>query len=186
MPDYSQLDDYGLWKEFRCSKTPHEVFEVFYDRHSTMIYSYCIKILDSQEAAQDVLQDVFVRLYEKREHYEEMTNLSGFLIRTARNLCLNIKGKKMERTDIEDVVIPHYDSPYYKKQLTEILHLAIDELPEEFREPLLLKEYMNLTYKEIADILDTTLPVVRVRIFRAKTKLKKILHPYLKELQSID
>lgn len=180
------MDDFSLWKEFRETKDPHKVFEVFYDRHSPSIYSYCLKILESEDMARDVLQEVFLKLYEKRAAYEEMTNLQGFLIRSARNLCLNIKGKKIDRTDIDDVVIAHYDSPYYKKQLKEILELAIEELPNDYREPLLLKEYMNLSYKDIAEILGETLPVVRVRIFRAKTKLKKILHPYLKELESID
>jgi RNA polymerase sigma-70 factor (ECF subfamily) len=180
------MDDFTLWKEFRERKDPHKVFEVFYDRHSPAIYSYCLKILESEEMARDVIQEVFLRLYEKRFSYENMTNLQGFLIRSARNQCLNIKGKKIDRTDIEDVVIPHYDSPYYKKQLSDILSLAIEELPDEFKEPLLLKEYMNMSYKEIAEILGETLPVVRVRIFRAKNKLKKILHPYLKELESID
>lgn len=186
MPDYKDMDDFRLWKEFRESAQYQEVFAHIYDRHSTVVYSYCLKILDSAEAAQDILQDVFTKLFEKRQTYQEMTNLQGFLIRIARNYCLNAKAKNIERTDIEDVVIPHYDSPYYKKQLQEILDIAIQELRDEYKEPLILKEYMNMSYKEIAEVLDTSLAKVRVRIFRAKKKLKEKLSPYLKELDSIE
>ncbi|GAB5464792.1 MAG: RNA polymerase sigma factor RpoE [Candidatus Kapaibacteriales bacterium] len=184
---FKNMTNAELWHEFRVASKPKLVFGHIYDRISPAVYTYCLKILASEDAAKDALQETCIKLYEARKNYDEMANLTGFAVRIARNICLNEKAKKSySDTNLEDVEIVHHDSPYHRKQLSDILNLAIEELPEEFKEPLVLKEYMSMSYKEISEFLDVPLATVRIRIFRAKTKLKKNLKPYIDEIESID
>ncbi len=80
--------------------------------------------------------------------------------------------------------LPAGNTPSYESaELAHLLEAAMDALPDDYREALVLKEHLGLSYNEIADILGTTMPVVRTRIYRAKGKLKDILAPYLEDLQ---
>jgi RNA polymerase sigma-70 factor (ECF subfamily) len=76
-----------------------------------------------------------------------------------------------------------YDFPLENKEIKNIVNLAIDSLPEQYKEIIIMKENMDMSYNEIAKVLDLSLSAVRIRIFRAKEKLKNILTPYLKDLQ---
>lgn len=164
-------------------KEARKAFDEIYNRYSSKIYSYCRKIMNNDEVANDIFQDTFTRVFEYAKKGKEMKNVAGFILKVARNLCLNEKAKKYNsNVTLEDLKFPHYDKSYGKKELEELLKLAIEDLPNDYKEALVLKEFMDMSYKEIAESLETTLPVIRIRIYRAKNKLKEILSPYLKEI----
>jgi RNA polymerase sigma-70 factor (ECF subfamily) len=161
-------------------------FDELYSRYSTNIYAYCRKILGDEELASDIFQETFTRVYQSAKKKKQMSNVAGFIVKIARNLCLNEKQKqKRIYTNLENIYLPSYDTHYGNKQLEELLSTALDDLPDDYKEALILKEFMNMSYKEIADILNTTLPVIRIRIYRAKNKLKELLSPYLSEIENI-
>ncbi len=167
-------------------KHSRKAFDELYTRFSAKIYVYCKKVLNNDDVAEDVFQETFTRFYESAQIDRVMTNVAGYLIRIARNLCINEKMKKYnDKVSLDDLQLPVYDKAYDKKQMTEILQLGLDALPEKYREVLVLKEFLDMSYKEIAEVLKTTLPVVRIRIYRAKNKLKEILTPYLDEINDI-
>ena len=161
-------------------------FDTLYDRYSSKIYSYCRKIMNNAPVSDDIYQETFTRFYETALKGKEMTNVAGYLIRIARNLCLNEKAKKYyNNASLEDYILPVYDKSYGSKQLMELLEVAIEELPGQYKEALVMKEYMDMSYKEIAESVGVTLPVIRIRIYRAKNRLRKLLAPYLNELEKI-
>lgn len=163
-----------------------EGFNELYSRYSSKIYVYCLKVLSNEDLAQDIFQETFTRFYESANTKRVMTNVGGYLIRIARNLCINEKIKKYNnKVPLEDIHLPYYDNTYDKKQTSELLHTAIDTLPHKFREVIVLKEFMDLSYKEIAEVLEVSLSVVRIRIYRAKNKLREILTPYIEEMKNI-
>lgn len=164
-----------------------KAFDEIYRRYSSKVYSYCRKVLNNSEVANDVFQDTFSRFYESAKVDKKMTNVSGYLIRIARNLCLNEKARKYnDKVSLEDITLPSIDKAYGSKQLSELLETAIEDLPEQYREALVLKEFMDMSYKEIAESLDLTLPIVRIRIYRAKNKLRELLSPYMEEFEKIN
>lgn len=163
-------------------KPGRDAFDVLYARYSSKIFTYCKKILNNSDTAEDIFQETFVRFFESAKVERKMTNVAGFLIRIARNLCLNEKAKKYnDKVPLEDFQMPYLDNSYEKKELNDILNTALEALPEKFREVLILKEFMDLSYNEIAEALNTTLPVIRIRIYRARNKLREILQPYFEE-----
>ena len=160
-------------------------FELLYNRHASRVYTYCRRMLNNPTLAEDIFQEAFVRLHKAARSYRgSMTNTGAYLLRIARNLCLNEKQKKYNSAvSIEELDLPGNTPSYESAELAHLLETALETLPDEYREALVLKEHLGLSYNEIADVLGTTMPVVRTRIYRAKSKLKDILAPYLEDLQ---
>lgn len=178
------MNDEELYDLFYEKKSiAYNAFNELYDRYSTNIYTYCLKIMGAEEIAQDIFQETFTRFYESASKKRKMTNVAGFLIKIARNLCLNEKIRKYnDKVPLEEFRLPSYDQPYEKKEMNSILEMAIDSLPEKYKEVIILKEFLDMTYKEIAKTLDTTLPIVRIRIYRAKNKIREFMTPYIEDL----
>lgn len=170
------------------NKSSSRAFEVLYDRYSDKVFTYCSKVFMNTSAAQDVFQDTFEKFYDVIvKDRLEINNLSAYLIKVARNLCLNEKNKKSsDDISINGLDFEFVDKNYENKELNEIIHLGIESLPEEFKEVLVMKEFMDMSYNEIAETLAIDMSIVRVRIFRAKQKLKKILEPYLNDFYYTD
>ncbi len=184
--DYKNTTDEQLFLLLKeDGDVARSAFNELYNRHSSRIYTYCRKILNNSTVANDIFQDTFSRLYEARNTVKSMSNLSGYLIKTARNLCLNERSRKnYHNLSIEDFQLPIYDKSFEKKELNEVVDIALEALPEQFREVIVLKEFLDMSYAEIAKTLNLTLPVVRIRIYRAKVKLREILAPYFKDYEN--
>jgi RNA polymerase sigma-70 factor (ECF subfamily) len=173
----SQINDEDLMERFKEGQ--EKAFVELYKRYNRRVYAYCVKMVGTRERAEDVYQEIFVRIARKRDHFKG-GSFASWLFAIARNLCLNALRDNVEHVSLEDVsdslTISHeleYD------QSAELLRKAVDQLPADLREALVLRVYDGLSYNEIADITQTKLATVKVRIFRAKQKLHEILTPYL-------
>lgn len=162
-----------------------QAFELLYTRHASRVYTYCRRMMNNSVTAEDIFQETFVRLYNAvQANKGNVANAGAYILRIARNLCLNEKQKKYNSAiSLEDIELPATTPTYETAELAQLLDTALATLPDEYREALVLKEHLGLSYNEIADVLSTTMPVVRTRIHRAKGKLKDILAPYLEDLQ---
>jgi RNA polymerase sigma-70 factor (ECF subfamily) len=156
-------------------------FTELYARYGGRVFAYCLRFLGQRDEAQDVYQETFIRFYESGQKEREMTNVPGYLLKIARNLCLNnIRNKKqtVEFEDYQSLVLP---STTEKTEFLQLITTAMEMLPDEYREVFVLREYEGLSYAEIAEIVDASLSNVKVRIFRAKQKIRDILAPYIGE-----
>lgn len=186
MGDLSHISDDDLfYKLSEDESTSRKAFEELYNRYSSRIFTYCRKILQDEKTAEDIFHEAFIKFYESASKDRVMTNTAAYLLRIARNLCLNEKKKKYNsNVSLEDFSFPSYDEPYATREMKSLLESALEALPDDYREVLVMKEYLGLSYKEIGETLGVTLSAVRTRIFRAKNKMRKILEPYLQELQN--
>lgn len=159
-------------------------FDELYKRYSSKVFTYCKKVMGDTELAEDIFQETFTKFFESASKTKIMTNVSGYLIKIARNLCLNEKSRRQNKTvPIDERDFKYYENTLENKEMSRILDEALKQLPDQYREVLILKEFMDLSYNEIAAVLDTTLPVIRIRIYRAKNKLREIMYPYIRDLQ---
>ncbi len=162
-----------------------QAFEELYSRYANKIFTYCRKVLHSTELAEDVFQEIFIKFYESLQRISAMTNVQGYLIRIARNMCLNEKSRRTPpKVELDESRHEYNDESYENKEIASILHASLDALPDEFREAIVMKEFMNMTYKDIAYALDVSVAVARIRIFRGKKQLREIMAPYINDLQS--
>jgi RNA polymerase sigma-70 factor (ECF subfamily) len=163
-------------------------FRELYARYSQRVYSYCARILGNRQDAQDVFQETFLRFWQSAQQERTMTNVPAFLLRIARNLCFNFLRDQHPTTEFEEELHtpPTSSSPEHqleRAELSTILHRALAQLPPEYREALVLREQIGLSYAEIAYIVGASESAVKVRVFRAKEKLRQLLAPYIEELQ---
>ncbi|MEI8135195.1 MAG: sigma-70 family RNA polymerase sigma factor [bacterium] len=162
-------------------------FAELYTRYKSEIYTFCLRMLggDSAEAG-DAFQETFIKVYEKRDTFRYGENVRGWLYMIARNVALNVyRSKRPEETiefhqhlqSTERSLSPEFLGE--QNSLREALEEAISKLPIEFREPFILREFDGLGYQEIADVTGTTISIVKVRIHRAKGRLRKMLAPVI-------
>lgn len=183
--DITTYTDTELYHELRdASARREEAFAEFYARYSGRVYLYCRRILGENNLADDMFQETFLRFLHSCKEDKEMSNVPAFLLRIARNLCLNAnRSRKRQTIEFEEFRHPVHDSPYEKQELARLIAMSLDLLSAEYREVFVLQEYNGFTYAEIAEILDVPLSTVRNRAVRAKKKIQKILAPYLDDLQ---
>lgn len=156
-------------------------FSELYSRYSTRIHLYCRRILGNDVQADDIFQETFIRFLRSVERETEMTNIPAYLLRIARNLCLNAKRDERPTVPIEDFQMPYEDRSYESAEIAGLVAMSLELLSEEHREALTLQAYGGLSYLEIATMLGVPVTTVRNWIVRAKKQMQEILTPYLRD-----
>jgi RNA polymerase sigma-70 factor (ECF subfamily) len=181
--NFDQLGDTELFYLLKSDKaTSEKAFAELYARHSARLYAYCRRFLGDKDEAQDVFQETFVRFYQSGTQERLMTNVPAFLLKIARNLCVNSKRRDKNSIAFDDYMAVDDSARSDKSELLDLIKMAIDLLHPEYREIFILREYQGLSYSEIADLTEVSLATVKIRIFRAKQKIREILAPYLSDL----
>lgn len=158
-------------------------FVELYTRYRSRIYAYALRMLGDRDRANDVFQETFTRIYHRtRENGQMMTNVSAYIFTTARNICLNMIRNSKPTAAVEDYHEIVFQPSHENVELAELVKRSLELLPQHHREVFVLREYNGLSYQEISEITGQTLASVKVHIFRAKERLRKILSPYLEEV----
>ncbi len=150
------------------------------DKHADGLYRFILKSMKNEDAAKDVVQDVFTKLWKKHE-YVQFEKSKSYLFTAGYRTMIDYFRKNNRLTMMED---SHQDMQHHSEQysdLKEILNEALDQLPEIQKSAILLRDYEGYSYKEIGDILDLQESQVKVYIFRAR----KFLQNYLKSIETV-
>lgn len=177
-------DDELFYSIKKGGKKADLAFSALYKRYSPRIYAYCLRFLNDRNKAQDIFQDTFVKFYNSAKQERVMTNVPAFLLRIARNLCVNEKKSERKSISLDELgeLTSNYSDNYDNNELLELIKSALEMLSDEYKDVFILREYEGLSYNEIAEMTNESLSNVKVRIHRAKQKIKEILAPYLEEL----
>jgi RNA polymerase sigma-70 factor (ECF subfamily) len=171
-------------------------FELLLHRYRTPLVNFLYRMVQNREQAEDLAQEVFLRVYRAREDYVPSAKFTTWLFRIATNLALNsvrdTRYHKLEVsidapiTDAEDgdertLDIPE-KHPNIEQHLVEdarrkMIRHAIDKLPEKQRAAVLLHKYQELDYAEIAKILACSESALKSLLFRAYESLRVELAP---------
>lgn len=163
-------------------------------RNIDSLYRYAMVLSRNKATTEDLVQETCLRALAARERLKDETHLKSWLFAILRNIWLNQLRKsrvapKTVDLDIDSVVIaqgkardPH--SLYSRKVECDIVRRAIRQLPEEAREIVVLREYDDLSYQEIASILHCPVGTVMSRLARARSKLRVLLSATLSERRS--
>lgn len=180
---FENLSDSELFEQLKSGGVKaNRAFDELYRRYSPRVYAYCRRFMGGKDEADDIYQETFVRFYESSKSERQMTNVPGYLLRIARNLCLNRKKQESRFTQYEEYMELDKSGMSDKEELIRLIQMALDLLSDDYREAFVLREYDGLSYNEIADLTSTSLATVKIRIFRAKQKIKEVLQPYLADL----
>jgi len=164
--------------------------------HLDGLYSYALVLTRNHTEAEDLVQETYVRAMQATGRLRADSNVKGWLFTILRNVWFNQlrkwrNGPQMVEFEVGDGVVNSIIEPakdsyglYVNKIETEQVRAAIQELPIEFREIILLREYEDLSYREIASVLDCPVGTVMSRLGRARVRLRALLSDTLRSSDS--
>ncbi len=161
-------------------------FVSLYNRYKGPVYAFCVKMLSDREVAADVMQDTFLRLYENRDRLLKSSSFKSWLFTIARNQCLNTMRRDKRMVGYGDGIedVPGESTPVSRLEKSERIAMVSEclmRLKPDYREVLILREYQNLSYDEIAAVTRSTVSAVKSRLFKARRKLAGMLTPAMSE-----
>lgn len=159
------------------SKSNIESASVLYDRYSKRLYNYFVKISFDRDSGYDLMQSTFLRMIKYKHTYKEGKAFQTWIFQIARNVFADhLKKNKLLMSDHIDVYnlnkTSHDEETQELEQKEKILHMAMSRLPEESREILVLSRFQEMKYEQIAQVLNLTVPAVKVKVHRAIKKLR--------------
>jgi RNA polymerase sigma-70 factor (ECF subfamily) len=163
-------------------KTKKEYFEKLYKEIFPVVIKVSYHITKDLDAAQDVCQDAFIKLYNRLETFPDAEDAKFWLIRVVKNGSFNyLEHEKVKLRAFDKMKhSPAYTDETGEKQLlkkdaAEKVNEALEQLPENLKAPLILREFGGMNYKEIGAALGISESNVKIRIFRAREALGKLL-----------
>lgn len=170
-------------------------FDTLVQRHQRQVANLIYLSLGDRNDVEDLTQEVFVRVYRALPRFQFDATFFSWLYRITKNLCIDeIRKRKIKKIFSLDFLIEGAESPALNSpsgdnpsesllgdEKKRIIRSALQKISFEHREILLLREYEDLTYEEIAKTLKISLQAVKSRIFRAREELRTHLQPYFKE-----
>jgi len=158
-----------------------EEFERLFYKMKDKLYRFSIRIVKDSAVAEDVVQEVMIKLWNRREKLSEIENAEGWLMVMTRNLSIDKIRSKHHKTNsletafhVQDLTVKP-DQQAEQSDMMKKIHEAVQLLPENQRMVFHLRDIEGLTYKEISAVLEISLEKVKVSLYRARQKLRKQL-----------
>ena len=174
----------------------NNAFRLVVDTYQATVLNCCFRFVQSREIAEDLTQEVFIEVHRSIKNFKSQSSFATWLYRIAITKSLDhlksLRRKKrfgfLKSLDTAEGEESAFPSPLptpqevlENEERIQVLARAVDTLPENQRVAFTLSSDGALSYKEIAEILGTTIPAVESLLFRAKSNLKKKLYRYYKE-----
>lgn len=175
-----------------CQYSLKQLFE----QYQEYVYNICCRMSGNREEAEDATQDVFIKIFHNIEKFRGDAKLSSWIYRVAVNTCLKRERRKklnklisldflFQDKEIYQPISPD-EAPDRQLEISEtesLVQQAIRQLPSRQKTALILYRYENLSYTEIASVMEISLPAVESLLFRAKENLTKKLLPLKKHVR---
>jgi RNA polymerase sigma-70 factor, ECF subfamily len=157
-----------------------ELFQEIVETYAEKIYRLALRYTGDRTQAEDLTQETYLRAYKNLVSYDRSRPAGPWLCKIATNLCRNwLRDNRELPFDFSDEAsLPQVTGPeelYLQKERAENLLSALEKLPLNYREVLLLRHVGELSYKEICEVLDLELSLVKNRLYRGRLMLKEIL-----------
>ncbi len=178
------MDEDWAWIESFQKSNDLSAFRKIFEKYKSLVVNLAFRCVKERSAAEDIAQDVFIKIYEKKLKASTGVKFSTWLYRVTFNAGIDFVRKRkfishsLDEDDAKEVADPAPSLPskeLEEKELKEKLRQEIDRLPEKLKYPLLLFQFENLSYEEIASILGVSKKAVERRIYHAKQCLRGVL-----------
>jgi RNA polymerase sigma-70 factor, ECF subfamily len=166
-------------------------FTDIYEKHEKPVYNYVLRMVRDQEAAKDLTQDIFIKVYHKLTSFKGDAQISSWLYRIATNAYVDyLRTKGYRQSTVTDPFEENEDKDSDNKIVKKVLSIEdqfvksnmnacikgfLDNLPEDYRAVIVLHDLQGFKNREIADILNCSLGTVKIRLHRARNKFRGVL-----------
>jgi RNA polymerase sigma-70 factor (ECF subfamily) len=172
-----ETGDSELMRQVRGGRTA--ALATLFERHHARLYRYCLRMTGNRAAAEDLVQDVFMKMLKYKATFKDDSEFVPWMFGIARNACLahfrRTANDHASEADVDSAARPDEatDSSQHDGQ-DELVRRALQQLPADRREVLVLSRYECKTYDEIAKTLECSVGAVKVRAHRAMKQLREI------------
>lgn len=184
--------DFALME--RIGAGDHEAFRLLVERHQNAVIGTVAKMLGNASESEDIAQQVFLRIWRNAKRYRPDAKFTTYLFTITRNLVFNETRRKSRKKEVSadereenshqliEANPDHQpDSELLQAELQQAVDDAIASLPETQRMAVVLRRYEQLSYEEIAEVLELSVSAVKSLLFRARTALREALSGYLEQ-----
>src|SRR6266702_6713493 len=174
------------------SRGDMRALEEIIERHQSLVAGTVARMLGSNSDVEDIAQQVFIRVWKSAGRYVARAKFTTWLLKITRNLVFNEMRRakrhphmpvqiepEANEIPLKDEATATPDATLLQAELQGAIEKAITLLPETQRMAIVLRRYEELSYEEIADVLDLSVPAVKSLLFRARTELRERLKGYL-------
>jgi RNA polymerase sigma-70 factor, ECF subfamily len=172
----------------------HAAFRQLVERHQHAVIGTVAKMLGNSSDAEDIAQQVFLRVWRHAKRYRPEAKFTTYLFTITRNLVFNESRRRSRKKEVSadereenshHLIAAHPDrqpdAELLQAELQAAVDAAIASLPETQRMAVVLRRYEQLSYEEIATVLDLSVSAIKSLLFRARTSLRESLAGYLQE-----
>lgn len=166
-------------------KSQAERFEEMVQAHERMLYLLCLRMTGHPQDAQDCAQEALLRAYRAFDSFRGQSSAKTWLYRIAYNACLDFLRKRKDAASLDalreagfdpaDSRMPQPGDRLERQELRRQIEYALTLLPEDQRAVIVLRDFQQLPYDEIAEVLEISEGTVKSRLSRAREKMKNIL-----------
>jgi RNA polymerase sigma factor (sigma-70 family) len=171
-----ETGDSELMRQVRGGRTA--ALATLFERHHARLYRYCLRMTANRAAAEDLVQDVFMKMLKYKATFKDDSEFVPWMFGIGRNACLaHLRRTADDRMADHDVDAVRADEASEDRQhdgQDDLVRRALQRLPADRREVLVLSRYEYKTYDEIAKTLECSVGAVKVRVHRAMKQLREI------------
>ena len=186
--------DIRLMEKVRAGDT--DAFRELVETHQHRVIGTVTRMLGDHNDAEDLAQQIFVRVWKSAPRWEPTAKFTTWLYTILRNLVFNeCRRRARHKTTSLDAATDDEERPQQfpdgnakpadtamlDEEMQDAIERSIQELPEAQRMAVIMRRYQDVSYEEIAEVLDLTVPAVKSLLFRARTDLREKLRKYLGE-----
>lgn len=160
-------------------------FEALAAQHERMLYLLCLRMMGSHEDAQDCAQEALLRAYRAFDRFREQASAKTWLYRITYNTCLDALRKRKAEVSLEAMAdqgfdpaedrVPGPEEAFDRQELRRQIGYALTLLPPDQRAVMILRDFQQMPYDEIAAVLEINEGTVKSRLSRAREKIKNYL-----------
>ncbi len=166
-----------------------EAFSFFFKKYYSDLCNLVNLYLHDPVMSEEIVQDIFIYLWEKKEKIKIESSLKSYLLRACKNRSLNYIRNEKTKLDIHSNIgyidkgsIEMPDNVMDANQLRDVINAAIDSLPKRCREIYIMGKEKNMSYREISEELGISVKTVEVQMGKALKKLRGELRPYYNDI----
>ena len=175
------MDDVDIKFAERIRSSDTDAFSFLFKKYYESLYRFAGRFVRDPQTAENIVQDVFVKIWSNREQLIIQSNVKSYLYRAVTNHALNLLKRERRMTgtedesDYRDNSVKTPEEELIDREMFAAVHRAIDKLPAQCRRIYLMHRYDDLKYSEIAEILGISINTVKTQMRRAFISLKKFV-----------
>jgi RNA polymerase sigma factor (sigma-70 family) len=171
-----ETSDSELMREVRGGRTAS--LATLFERHHARLYRYCLRMTGNRSAAEDLVQDVFMRMLKYKSTFKDDSEFVPWMFGIGRNACLahlrRAASDHLTDADVDATPAEEAAEDSHRDGQDDLVRRALLRLPADRREVLVLSRYEYKSYDEIAQALECSVGAVKVRVHRAMKQLREI------------